>query len=650
MVYRKLEKYLLARNELKRLELVRRCFYFKIGKALTRPSRHGSKSWQRVLMEKLVSEWQWPREHLLNLDARHQWKVNRVMAEQKELVRELTNSYRFVLEFARRTKAAAMINSQEMTVLGRKLYAAFERKAGKIEWINPGIANNLTEDQLTFYKTSESNSHSASWAVSAESAKEINLATDNPLKRADELVTLLAWCHFNSLLDNSTQLSIIDGDHQVNEVELYNICRSMRQHLPIAKQYDDEGDEKHERFSQAMRPTKVLLLINVGIDPLKHIRTQGIELVSDQTDSFGYSGLRENLVLNVEQILVNSWGEVSTFSYDGDQALMRCLKNYLHMLPPGSNQALPELTIRCFCPTRPKAISGRVEELFRDIAATYYSGTRPAISRYILEIQREFFVLQFVDKQPVIDKCADQNELITHLGKQQATYSPIILDGSCLKNSLLETIIRHSQPNIIQVFYLPKDDIADIYVLDEKGSLFLYSTAFHDDQTLLTPLDQFFQSTLFRRSSEENNFSHGKNTDFELDSFDLDDFEVEYFEIIEYANSVKLKRRDLGEEMTSGNYFNVQVIANYDFTGRALYTIYCDQQEFSELELGRGLYDTVARHILDQRRTMERYPCYITDLDLGQLLPGANNSTQTTDYLRQKQKLEMALNTALQSI
>ena len=144
--YRGDRGYLLQRNELKRLELVRRCFYFKVGKALTRPSRTSSKSWQRQLMEKLVAQWRWPKEQLFNLDARHHWKVTRVMMEQKQLVRELTNSYRFVLEFARRTRASAMINSQEMTVLGRKLYAAFERKAGKIEWINPGIAKSLIED------------------------------------------------------------------------------------------------------------------------------------------------------------------------------------------------------------------------------------------------------------------------------------------------------------------------------------------------------------------------------------------------------------------------------------------------------------------------------------------------------------------------
>ena len=58
-------------------------------------------------MEKLIAEWKWPRERIYSLDARNKWKAGRVMDEQKELVRELTNSYRHVLDFARHAGAAS---------------------------------------------------------------------------------------------------------------------------------------------------------------------------------------------------------------------------------------------------------------------------------------------------------------------------------------------------------------------------------------------------------------------------------------------------------------------------------------------------------------------------------------------------------------
>lgn len=646
VVYRKLENYLIERNELKRLELVRRCFYFKIDKALSRPSRTNSKSWQRQLMEKLVSEWKWSREHLCNLDARNQWKVGRVIAEQKELVRELTNSYRFVLEFARRTRASAMINSQEMTILGRKLYAAFERKAGKIEWINPGIATNLSEENLTFYQTKGTEDKTPAWVVTAEPLSPREHPRSQPLKRANEISTLLAWCHFNGLIDNATRLGIIEGDHGINEFELLSMARCLRQKMPVAKQYSDEDEEKHERFAQAMRPTQLQLFINVGVDPLAHIRSQGVERLSNHTDSLGYSGLRENLVLNVEQILVNSWGELSSRRYDGENALIRCLRDYLQMLPPKKNVALPQLDIRCFCPTRATAISMRVEELFRDIAACYYSGTRPENSRYIIEIQREYYVLQFSDDRPAFNRVGNYAGLLKHLSQVQAHYSPIVLDRYCLPDSLLEAISHSAQADQIQVFYQRHEAAAAIYILDEMGSLYAFKTPFYDEHTLLAPLDQFMQSTLFRRSSEARDFvSEIPN------EFDLRTRELEYYEIIETSKSVQLTRRNIIGELRGANFFNVQALGDRDVNGRILFTIYCDQQEFTELELGKELFNTAARFILSRRQSKQRYPCYITDLDLSRCVDErAGSSIQTIHYLKYKQKLEQALNDALQQV
>ena len=93
----------------------------------------------------------------------------------------------------------------------------------------------------------------------------------------------------------------------------------------------------------------------------------------------------------------------------------------------------------------------------------------------------------------------------------------------------------------------------------------------------------------------------------------------------------------------------MQAIADYDFNGNLIFNVYCEQQEFTELELGDSLYDTVARYILSQRSDKERYPCYITDIDLTRCVTDVNGP-QTVHYLRYKQRLERALNEALSRV
>jgi adenylate cyclase class 1 len=74
-------------------------------------------------------------------------------------------------------------------------------------------------------------------------------------------------------------------------------------------------------------------------------------------------------------------------------------------------------------------------------------------------------------------------------------------------------------------------------------------------------------------------------------------------------------------------------------------TLYCNNDEFSELEYGDQLFGVVARQILDQRQEAQRYRCYITDLDLSGLSGDAGS--QTILYLRYKTELERSLNDAM---
>src|SRR5690606_8411302 len=48
MVYRRIEKYLRSKQQPERMELARRCFYFKVNQKLSRPHTSSTSSWQRL--------------------------------------------------------------------------------------------------------------------------------------------------------------------------------------------------------------------------------------------------------------------------------------------------------------------------------------------------------------------------------------------------------------------------------------------------------------------------------------------------------------------------------------------------------------------------------------------------------------------------
>src|SRR5690606_4271287 len=192
VVYRRLEEYLLQRGEHERLELIRRCLYLKANKKLSNPPRNGRKSWQRRLLERLTSDWGWDRRQLAVLDSRSQWKVRQVGDERRALVNELTYSYRLLSQFARTEQVVNSINRRDLGVLGRRLYAAFERKAGKIELINPGIAPDLAEDTLTLVCSPTEAAGEQQWALYSGTLTNREWPNFAPIKRSRELIELLA--------------------------------------------------------------------------------------------------------------------------------------------------------------------------------------------------------------------------------------------------------------------------------------------------------------------------------------------------------------------------------------------------------------------------------------------------------------------------
>ncbi|TXH94495.1 MAG: class I adenylate cyclase [Pseudomonas sp.] len=623
VVYRRLEEYLTARGELERLELIRRCLYLKIGKRLSVPPRQRAKSWQRLLFERLTGEWRWSQRELAQLDSRSQWKVRQVSAERRALVNELTYSYRFLSQFARSEQAALPLSSRDLGILGRRLYAAFERKAGKIEFINPGISPDLAEDTLTLvHSAGLENGSETQWGLYRGSLNSQEWHDFAPLKRARHLAELLAWCHRNGVIDASTRLSLHPGSSDLTEFELFNVLGSLQQALPLPV----PPVEDHALLSPA-EPAEVLLLINLGIDPLKAHSQLNVHLTSERTDSLGYAGLRENLVLSLDQISLNSWSELIVSRYDSPHALLDCLRDYLNALPASGRR--PGLKVRCFCRNRAPSIAQRVETLFHEALAGL---TDEPGSRFLLQVQQHYHVLELQPGMVRHAALADLPGLIEHLGQAQAAYSALRLDRHALEGDDLALILPQGRAQCIQVFYRIDGTQVELTILDEYNALWRQRLPFRDEQSLLTPLQRFLQAVLYRR-----------NALLPLDSqLPQAALEVLYYEVLRPR---RLERRTPPQAATSHAFYDVQAIVEPAEGGRVQVTLYCDHREFSELEYGSELFAAVARHILARRRGAEHYPCYLTDLDLSRIL--VDGRAQSIYYLRYKAELEGALNDAL---
>ncbi|ALI01197.1 class I adenylate cyclase [Pseudomonas sp. FW306-02-F02-AA] len=629
VVYRRIEEYLTARGEPERLELVRRALYLKVNRKLTGNSGQRNKSWQRLLLERLAEEWGWDQRQLAMLDSRSQWKVRQVSAERRALVNELNYSYRFLTQFARTEQSVSLINKRDLNVLGRRLYAAFERKADKIEFINPGIAPDLAEDTLTLVQSANKKEPGQShWGLYNGNLGNLEWEHFAPIKRCRELLELLTWCHRNGVIDSSTRLALHPGSSDLSEFELFNLLGSLQQAIALPLTSVSE-----EQLLHASVPSEVLILVNVGVDPLKHHRDLNILMTTERTDSLSYAGVRENLVLTLDQVTLNSWNEVLVSRYDGAHALLDCLRDYLNNLPGGPQQ--PRLRVRCFCHNRAQFIAQRVEEVLDTAQNLLLSKLN---HRYLIQVQQHYHVLELVPGQVNHVALTSPSALLDYLNQDLIRYSPLQLDPMALVDHDLALILPMGQPDCIQVFYRINDAHAELYVLDEFNALWQQRQPYHDEQSLLVPLQRFLQSILFRRDAL-----------LPMDPAQpVTVLETLYYQLLPSGTNRarRVEPRPAPQTPVNKPFYDVQAIVGKAVPGQGQVTLYCNQREFSELEHGDQLFAVVAQEIVGQRREAQHYLCYITDLDLSGLLGDGQGSSNL--YLRYKADLERALNKALE--
>jgi adenylate cyclase class 1 len=626
----KLEQFLQSRDEPERLDLVRRCFYFKVQLPLSKP-QSTKQGWRWDRTWELAKRWGWSGEQVEVLDNRHDWNVYRVLKERKVLVDEITHSYMALSNFARSRTNLARIEQRDLNILGRKLYAAFERKAGKIETINRGISANIVEERIAIQQRHGKNNEE-SWSLYPNTGEPGN--SGSALKRTRSIVELLAWCYFNGLVGPRTIISLTISSGVLSLKEVRSILDTFQSLFPEGRL----PPVQIENYSQPPRILNGSIFANVGIDPLPSHTRRGTGLVSDQSDVMNYSGFSLNLALTFDLLVVTSWQEIITYKYKGIEGLLDCLGQCLRWNVSAETDEPPPVHAFSFSSSHSIAIARRVKQLYHDISSVFFRRPDTDSIRYVLQVEQYYYLLMSEQGTFRYVRQANYEELIETLSEPYKGSGIVMVDRLALLNSPLPAILRHNRLGVIQMFYLTKDKLADVYVLDEDGAVFHQTTPYFEDGALLNQYSRFFEAVLNR---QDFLYSDGQA------SVLLNTLEI--YKITKgRSNKFGFERQSIETSVRRRNYFNVQLIGDTSVDSSAV-TIFCNEEEFSSLDHGVEVFREVASYVLKQRASGLRYPIYITDVDLspGMLKTDESDRVRVIEYLKYKKRIETKLNNEL---
>ena len=632
MLMTKLAEYLGARGDDERLDLARRCFYFKVNAELSRAKPRPHEEWRFEQLSGLTVAWGWDRAWLYTLDTRPSWKVERVLEERKNLFGALTQSYQALSEFARSQAGSMMIDPKDLDLLGRKLYGAFKRKAGKIELINPGISADLTEERLTFYQ--QRGEHRAWFLYRGDASDAAKRKRTGPMKHAANLLELVAWCHFNGVLDRRTQLNAYANRGSVDLKHVQEVVNHLQQLFPGG----EIPEPIMEDFAAPERIEAGTVVVNAGIDSGGAMTPSGLQ-AAQGGDVFSYGPTGDNLVKSVDLLLINRWHEIVCHHYAGPAAALDAVAEYLRFVHPGAETPPPTLDARCFSFFQGTGISQKVQRLFERATQGRRRLEEPGRLRLIARIGRVYYALEADAQGAEVRKVGALDGLHALLAAPSERNFTTLFDTSMGRDTPISEVMGHHSPGTVQLFFSAAGGQAEVYVVDERGSLFHQTLPYLDVQTLLIQFHRFFSAVLPRRDAT-----------FSANPLERSQTPVEYYQL-RFDKKWIARRVGIDESRQRQSYFNVQVIGEAGEGGATRYTIYCDHEEFSSFEHGGDLFNAIARYVLGRRANGERYPIYITDIDITQMVNrGGRGPMQTIQFLTYKQRIEERLNTALQEL
>ena len=632
LMYTKVEEHLLARNDPVRLDVLRRSFYIKANLRLSTRGPQAAQDWRADVLSDMVKAWAWDVEQVARLDQREEWRIDTAVEERRDLINTLKDSYAMLSQFARNQANDHKISGHDLHVLGRQLYAAFEKKPAKIEVVTRGICSNPQEASLSLHET-KIGDNGIVWMLFAGMVRPAEAPFRRPLKRCASAAEILSWCHMNRLSDPATSWHVFTPTSDLSALEVKRTNEALATSLSAA----DDNDSTDGLRARA-RISRVILLVNVGVSTFSSSAAGGGVLTSNRTDAFQFGARRMNLVRTIDLLFVTTWSETFTFHYEGNGAVLEALAECLQWANVESGERdVPPIEAHCFTSDYANQIAERVAQTFGVAYRFLVDHATQSTPHFVIEIDDQLHHLQMTRGKPRIEVHGGQAVLLRALGDtRNESFNIVHFDGECAHAGVLPHIYPHNRPHRLQIFACQRGGFADIYIIDERGLLLVHRQECHNMSALLHHYRRFLDTALPRCSFDG------------AGDVGPADLAIDTVEIIAATNGMQIKPyTDL--PLVGTPYLSIQVLADADVHGHQQFTIHANHREFSTWEHGGSLFMQVAEFVLSLRKLGEIYPIYITDLDLSPRFRKqiGIETLRPFDLLSYKKRIEFQLTRAM---
>ncbi|MFH4465793.1 class I adenylate cyclase [Vibrio diabolicus] len=490
LMLEKVTRYLERIQDDTRLDLVRRCFYLKTHEKLSREPDVGSVAWRREALSDMIAKWDWDASVVAELDDRRNWKVEQVKVVHHALLDALMQSYRNLIQFARRNDITSAISPQDISILARKLYAAFEVLPGKVTLLNPQISPDLHEPDLSFIEVKDGGVNKSGWYLYKQPLIAHRILGQPYLEHHEYLSKLVSWAFFNGLITESTRLHAVVREAQLDIDKFYQMVSDLRNTFALRKRRPTM-----QALASPCEISQLAMFINFENDPTSELSGRSLKVDVKNTDIFSFGPEHRNLVGSVDLVYRNSWHEVRTLHFKGETAMLDALKTILGKM---HQDALPPESVDVFCYA--KNMRGVMRNMVYQLLAECIDLRLKPVEQ---EKRRRFKAMRlgnqtyglFFERRGVsVQKLENSIDFYRSISTNKLKGSPLLMLDREQEYQMPEAVDGFASEGLVQFFFEDNEDGFNIYVLDESNQVEVYHQFSGSKDEMISSVNSFYTS------------------------------------------------------------------------------------------------------------------------------------------------------------
>lgn len=318
----------------------------------------------------------------------------------------------------------------------------------------------------------------------------------------------MAWAWFNGLLTSRTRL-FIKGNGIVDLPKLQEMVADVSHHFPLRLPAPTP-----KALYSPCEIRHLAIIVNLEYDPTAAFRNQVVHFDFRKLDVFSFGEEQKCLIGSVDLLYRNSWNEVRTLHFNGEQAMIEALKTILGKM---HQDAAPPDSVEVFCYSQHLRglIRTRVQQMVSECIELRLSSTRQDTGRFkALRVSGQTWGLFFERLNVSVQKLENAIEFYGAISHNKLHGLSVQVETNHVK--LPAVVDGFASEGIIQFFFEDADNNDsgfNIYILDESNRAEVYHHCEGSKEELVRDVSRFY-------SSSHDRFTYGSSfINFNLPQF-----------------------------------------------------------------------------------------------------------------------------------